>query len=274
MILDWSVHCYKIHTTRKLDRDDPSDNKSIFSQETHYIKFLMLKNMPYRDIYYHWTRIKNGMASAFKDDPELQLATFGRIYKAATNLSDKSFKQHYAPIRIYKSEITFLNSIKAPIWVKQYWLMMLIYWKFASQHTKNVVIDSTLCNWAMRHTSVKDARYGLYQDKIALYNHIEEGYVLNTGIIKKKNCRNYWFEWVNEKNDEEFVEIKNLDKCGRALKLITGNIQVCPICGQQFVVSARQRTELCPECYRIERRKRENERTNKWHKQKRRDEIE
>ncbi len=269
MILDWNAQCYKIHTTRKLDRSDPSDNKSIFSQETHYIKFLLMREIPYRDIYYHWTRIKNGMAAAFKDDPELQVATFGRIYKAAENISEKSFKHHYATIRIYKSEVDFLNSIKAPIWVKQYWMAMLVYWKFASQHTKNVVVDSTLCNWAMRHTQVKDTRYGLYQDKIAQYNRLESGYVINTGIIKRKNCRVYWFDWVGDRSDEEFVEIKNLDNCKKALKLISANVQICSLCGKQFKASSRQRTTLCPECYKKERRKYKTAKDiERYHKQK------
>ena len=126
----------------------------------------------------------------------------------------------------------------------------------------------------MRHTCVKDNFFGHQQDKIAQYNRLDSGYVLSTGIIKRRNGRNYWFDWVNEKSDEEFVEIKNLDNCKKALKLINASRQICPICGKEFELAPRQRTELCPECYRNERKRRENERTNKWHKQKRRDIIE
>ena len=274
MILDWNAHCYKIHTTRKLDRSDPSNNKSIFSQETHYVRYLMLKNVSKLKIYEHWSRIKNGMAAVFSDDPELRIGTFGRIYKAAETIPERVFNMHYGAVKIYKSEINYLNAIQAPIWAKQYWLTMLIYWKFASQHTKNVNIDTTLCNWAMRHTDLKDTRFGLYQDKLAQYNHLEKGYVMNTGIIKSRNCRNYWFDWSIEKSNEEFVEIKNLDNCKKALKLIVANIKICPKCGKRFTTSSKTKTDLCPECYSQERKQRENERTNKWHKQKRRESIE
>lgn len=273
MILDWSTHCYKIHKTRKLSREDPSDNKSVFSQEAHYIKFLALKGLEYKDIYFQWIKIKNGMAAAFRDDPEQQVATFARIYRSSENISEKTFKQHYAPVRVYKSEIRFLNSIKAPIWVRQYWLAMLIYWKFASQHTKNVEINGTLCNWAMRQTSVANQKFGRHQDEIARYNYFDGKHVMQSSILKKKNSRNYWFDWAIEKSDEEFVEIINLDKCKKALKLIIGNIQVCPNCGKDFVVSPKQHTSLCPNCYQKERKLRESKRINNYQKRKRLESI-
>ena len=255
MILDWNAYCYKIHTTHKLNRIDPSDNKSIFSQETHYVRFLELRKMSYRDIYYHWTKIKNGMAAAFQDDPEMQVATFGRIFKASANIPEKVFNQHYSPVKIYKSEIRFLNSIQAPVWVKQYWLVMLVYWKFVSQHKKNVELNTTLCNWAMRQTNVKDTFFGHHQDKIAEFNQHNGGHVMCTSLARRKHGGViYWFDWAIEKSDEEFIEIKNLDKVQKATKLIVGNTMICPECGKKFIASDKQHTDLCPECYKKQRR--------------------
>ena len=273
MILDWNAHCYKIHTTHKLDRSDPSNNKSIFSQETHYVKYLLMKNLTGPQILEYWRRIKNGMAAVFSDDPELRISTFGRIYKAAQNIPEKDFNRHYVPVKIYKSEINFLNKVSAPIWVKQYWMTMLIYWKFASQHTKNVNIDTTLCNWAMRHTDVANKRYGRHQDEIAQYNHLKSGYVMNTGIIKSRNCRNYWFDWSVEKSNEEFVEIKNLDNCKKALKLIVANTKICPKCGKRFTTSSKTKTDLCPNCYRLDLKQRENNRVKERYRLKKQDSI-
>lgn len=251
MILDWNSHCYKIHKTKKLSRTDPSDNKSVFSQEAHYIKFLSLRGLTYKDIYFHWVKIKNGVAATFKDDPDQQVAAFFRIYKTSENISESVFKDHYAPIRLYKSEIEFLNKVKAPVWVRQYWLAMLIYWKFASQHQKRVPINSTLCNWAMRQTNVKDAYFGHHQDEIAKFNRLDNSYVMCTGLMKGKRggvC--YWFDWIQSKDgDEEYVEVKNLDKMKKTSKLITGNRAICPCCGKEFVVSSKQHTDLCPHCY-------------------------
>ncbi len=245
MILDWSTQCYKIHKTRNLSRDDPSDNKSIFSQEAHYIKFLSLKGLSYRDIYFQWAKIKNGMAAVFKDEPEQMVATFARVYKSSLNVSEKVFKQHYTPVKLYKSEIKFLNSIEAPIWVRQYWLVMLIYWKFASQHTKNVEINGTLCNWALRQTDICNKRFGRHQDEIAQYNRTEDGYILSTGIAKKKNGRIYWFDWLKENNNGEIVEVKNLDNLKKALKLIVENKQTCPVCGKQFAFGGKCKRLMC-----------------------------
>lgn len=273
MILDWSRQCYKIHQTRKLSRDDPSDNKSIFSQEAHYIKFLSLKGLAYRDIYFQWAKIKNGMASVFKDEPEQMVATFARVYKSSLNISDKVFKQHYTPVKIYKSEIKFLNSIEAPVWVRQYWLVMLIYWKFASQHSKNVEINSTLCNWALRQTGICNKRFSRHQDEIAQYNRIESGYVLSTGIAKRKNSRIYWFDWANKEIGGDFVEIKNLDNPKKTLKIIVGNKKICPNCGREFTYGSKCKTLLCSECYEKDRKRRESNRINNFQKRKRLDQT-
>ena len=274
MILDWSRHCYKIHQTRKLSRDDPSDNKSIFSQEAHYIKFLSLKGLPYRDIYFQWAKIKNGMASAFKDEPEQMTATFAKVYRTSLNIADKVFKQHYEPIHLYKSEINFLNSIKAPIWVRQYWMTMLIYWKFASQHTKNVEINSTLCNWALRQTNIANTKFGRHQDEIASFNKTDNGYVLSSGITKKKGGRTYWFDWANKEKDEVAIEVKNLDNIKKALKLIVENKQTCPVCGKQFAFGGKCKRLLCPTCYRKERKKLINAAAKKYYHTKKSDKIE
>lgn len=253
MILDWNSYCYKVHTTRRLKREDPSDNKSVISQEAHYIKYLMRKHKTYAEIYLFWKKIKNGTAAVFKDDPVQQVSMFAKIFHASLKITDRAFDAHYSGVKIYKSEIRFLNNVKAPVWVKEYWMAMLIYWKFASQHTKNVEINRTLCNWAMRQTSVKDKRYGLYQDKIARYNCLDDGHVMQTGIFRK-NSRKYWFDWSIEKSDEEFVEIKNLDNIKKTLKLLNGIELQCPNCGKYFMATSYQHTDLCPDCYKIKRR--------------------
>jgi len=255
MILDWSRHCYKIHEKKKLSRDDPSDNKSIFSQEAHYIKFLSLKGLTYADIYFHWAKIKNGTASAFKGDPELMVTTFTKIYKSSLNVSDKVFSQHYEPIKIYKRELEFLNSIEAPVWVRQYWLCMLIYWKFSSQYTQTTLINTTLCNWAIRNTNIKNKKFGRHQDEIAKYNRLESGYVLSTDIVKKRNGRKYWFDWIKPDEDGEFIEIKNLDNLKKPLKLIRENVKTCQKCGKKFTYGGKSKTNLCPKCYAEERRR-------------------
>lgn len=274
MILDWNAHCYKIHSTHMLKRDDPSDNKIVMSQEAHYVKYLLLRSRSYSEIYMFWSKIKNGTAAVFRDDPEQQVATFTKIFRASIDIPNKTFEKHYEPVKIYKSEIKFLNDVAAPVWVKQYWLVMLIYWKFMSQHAKNVEITKTLSNWAMRHCDIANKRFGRHQDEIAQYNRLEDGYVMQTDIYKRRNSRKYWFDWAVEKSDESFIEIKNLDNMKKALKLISGNVVHCSRCGKKFVVKPKQQTDLCPDCYAIDLKRRESERINAYQKRKRLDKIE
>ena len=273
MILDWNTQCKKIHKLKKLSRDDPSDNKRVFSQEAHYVKYLMIEGCNQLQIYDHWRKLKNGTASVFKDDPDLQVSMFAKIFKSGKEISAKVFEQHYEPIKIYKTEIQYLNSVKAPVWVKQYWLSMLIYWKFASQHAKTILINTTLCNWAMKHADIKNQRYGRHQDEIAQYNKLENGYVLSTGIAKKQNGRNFWFDWIKPDNEGEFIEVESLDKIKKPLKLITGNYKICPKCGKRFAFGGKSKTELCPVCYAEERKATIRNNSKKYYHTKKADKI-
>lgn len=281
MILDWKKHCKQIKKTHLLSRDDPSDNKSIMSQEAHYIKYLTvveelkpLAKGKDNSAFKEWKKIENGTAAAFNGDPEQQFALFAKIYKFSKNIPPKVFERDYQPIKIYKSEIAFLNSLHVPLWMKQYWMMMLIYWKFASQFVKNVEITTTISNWAMRKANVTDKRYGLYQDKLAQQNRVGDGYVMSTAIYKKKNSRKYWFDWAVEESDEGFIEIKSLDKYEKALKLIVGYKEICPLCGKGFEITGRRQTNLCPSCYAEQRRKYKTSKQFEYRHREKPDEIE
>ena len=64
-----------------------------------------------------WKKIKNGVAKLFDGDNEQQLIEFSHLY-------EKSFKPMYSndrlktpldPIKIYKSEIEYLNKLDVPV---------------------------------------------------------------------------------------------------------------------------------------------------------------
>lgn len=269
MILDWKKYCEEVYKTKKIRRDDPSDNKSVFSQESHYLKYLILQNLSKEEIFQEWLKIKNGMASAFKDDIELQRVSFFKIYKSASNLPDDIYDRDYKSVHIYKSEITFLNKIKAPKWVKQYWLAMLIYWKFAIQYTKKVRIDATLCNWAMRQTDLKDTLYSHHQEKIAQFNSYEpQHFVIKSLINPNGGERYYKMDWSVEKAQENSYEVKNLSLIKKFTKSLVNNKEICPMCGREYEKTSHQKTSLCSSCYLKTRAEKENERSKKNYRKK------
>lgn len=270
MILDWKKHCEKIHKTHMLERGDPSDNKSLFSQESHYIKYLEYIGLEYRDIFMNWAKIKNGIASAFKDDPEQRLSTFKSVCKAASNINVEVFEHYYKPIYIYEVEIKKINSVKAPKWVKQYWLSMLVYWKFAKQYSQKVRMGTTLCNWAMRHTSLKDCSFGHHRDEIAFYNNNPEGRIMEISFLNKSDLYFYSFEWVSEEYGEKQRrwKVSNINKFAKVIKMISSNFLICSKCGKLFEAKDKQRTSLCPECYKKHRRIAINNNAKKYYNKK------
>ena len=221
-----------------------------------------------------WKKIENGTAAIFDGDPEQQFALFAKIYKFSKNIPPKVFEREYQPIKIYKSEIAFLNGLHVPLWMKQYWMMMLIYWKFASQFTKSVEVTTTISNWAMKKVNLSNTWFSRHQDEIAQYNRTGDGYVMSTAIYKKKNSRKFWFEWAVEESDGSSIEIKSLDKYEKALKLITGYTEICPLCGKGFEITGRRQTNLCPSCYAEQRRKYKTSKDLERYYRKKSDKIE
>lgn len=270
VILDWKNYCEKVYKTKKFDRDDPSDNKSLFSQEAHYMKHLLLLGLTPRQINDEWLKLKNGMAHVFRDDPEMQQITFLKVYKSAEQIPDSIMEREYVPIRIYESESSFINNLDAPLWVKQYWYAMLIYWKFAAQYGKKVEINATLCNWALRQTDLVSTYYGHHQTQIGRYNQYEEGkFVLSSSVDSRRKSRYYWFSWLKNTTEDNFCEIKNLDKTKNAINNIISSKCVCPVCKRKFKPSIKQKTPLCPSCYLKKRRQDESARVNSYQKKKR-----
>ena len=260
LIVDWIKHCYKIDDTHRLDRDDPSDNKIYFKQEVTYIRFLINRGCDYDQCKENWLALENGVASQFKGDREQLSAQFHKTFaKAKTRAYSSIDGSHILdPVPIYLSEVKRINSLKAPKWVKEYFLVLLIYSKFMSQKKEKVEYSTTLVNWALRQVSDKSRTFRSYRDARKVV----------ADVIMKSKPRPIKFFPIkgNERyttysipfccsEGDVVATIDSIDDLEHKIfGIIRSDTCVCRNCGTVFGINSKTKRDLCPGCYKTFRR--------------------
>ena len=254
MILDWAKHCEKIYNTKELSRDDPADNKRHFAQEIIYLCYL-------RDVlgknelqcYKEWKKITNGVASIFKDDEEQLLIEFNSLYKKSLGKKYQSinYSKKLNPVNIYNAEILFLNKLNVPMWVKQYWLCLLVYYKFMIQKYNRVQKTKTLNSWAIRQTEYKVKNYGgVCQDKIASYKvNSSKPIIKDYNKASNETYPTYVPAFLKKKGKIKYV-CDDIDQIKDILQLLKPTCKKCEVCGKKFPVNPKTKRNLCEKCYK------------------------
>lgn len=262
VIIDWVKNSQEIQKTKKLRLDEPCDRKVAFKQEIVFVQYLLDTCGYSREkCFKTWLRIENGTAAKFEGDAEAQKIEFAIIWrKIANDQYRKSFyTTHVQPIQIFKEEIDFLNSLDAPLWMKQYWGALLFYYKFASQIYDRVSKTSTLNAWCIQHSSYKKKNYGGKCQDLIAHKALElrkRGVEIIQDSAMERISERYptfvpLFSVKTGTAPAGFNDTADIDKF---LSLIHVSQVQCPECGGFFELSSYKKTPLCPECYKKLRR--------------------
>ena len=254
MIVDWAKHCENIFTTKMLAREDPSDNKSYHKQEIIYLKFLRdVGGYSDSQCFQEWKALKNGTAAEAggSDDATLKY-TYDRIRDQSVFMYKQvEYKKRLAPVHIYQKEVDFLNGIDAPVWIRQYWLVLLVYYKFVSQLYSRVYKSPTLNSWSIRQTEYKDKRFGSKcQDKISKcqIDMGEEIMIISLPLRGEKHP-SYVPKFIETEGAVARMVV-SMENVGEALDLIQGMVGTCTECGATFPKNPKTKRNLCEKCYR------------------------
>lgn len=261
MILDWRRNCIKIMETGLLSREDPSDNKVSFKQEVVYIRYLSYLGYTYDQCLARWLEIKNGIAAqlSLSDDDEDLSIQFHRIYlksksKFYSFVEDPPMK----PIFIYTSEVKKLNSIKADKWVREFFLMLLMYYKFSKQTSDTVEYSTTLVNWILRQVEYGEHKFRSYRDaRGAITKVMREApfkFIKFAPITKKEKYSTYTIPFAHGYGDVAMV-IATPDQMTEAFTLLRDDTACCTKCGAVFKINSKTKRDLCEDCYKKYRRK-------------------
>lgn len=264
MIVDWYDNCVKIHRKHKLSDTDQSDRKYSVKQEVVYLIFLhSVLNLEKDDCYSYWCKITNGTAAVYNTDKEEQQSVFDRLWMKSQKHKyvDVSVTARLKPVHIYQTEVDYINALVAPLWVKQYWLCLLLYYKFAVQLSPVVQKTQTLNSWCIRQVDYKKKSYGgKCQDLIADWMHRNNKPVFATYASNSSKDRSPLYKpmFLNEQG-EVAITCNKISGIKRVTKLACGNVVKCPSCGCNFVVNPKTKRVLCENCYTEERKRKKAE---------------
>lgn len=274
MIIDWTKACTQIHNTKELLESDSLERKIKFKQEIIYVKYLseILKYEP-RQCFYEWRQIKNGVAAMFEGDIEQVMSQFLLIFKKAikSHYPDVRLDGELKPVNIYRQEVDYLNGLDMPLWVKHYLLALEIYYKFKKQYSKDVSLTTPVANWAFKQCSYiaegKDRkRFSKYEEHIRNWcNKCDTNIITYKYDYFGKKKKTYTLNFL-QKSGEVVYTCNDINCVADVLHLLEGHInahhtyrhyveKVCSNCGKVFLVTGNSKTDLCPDCYKIYRRK-------------------
>ena len=256
MIINWKKQCQKIDDSKIISKIDPADKKIHLQQEIYYIKFLIINGSDYDECYEKWKLIKNGIANNFENDIEQQKIEFKKLYNRAQKISENIFKENKV-VNIYKEEIDYFNSLQAPMWVKQYWLAMLVYYKFQKTMHKEVKYSSTIRSWAFRQVNeVLNHQYSNHSEAIRKYelNNGSKIIMVDTRYIKKKKQTYVVYNMPCCKNSGDVVAVcSDIEEVSSLFDLLKNQKQ-CEACGMFFDFSGKTKRNVCETCYKKQRR--------------------
>ena len=247
--------------TGLLSRDDPSDNKVSFKQEVAYIRYLSYLGYTYDQCFACWLKIRNGIASQLslsEDGVDLSLQ-FHKIYLKSKSKSYSFIEDPpLNPIFIYTSEIKKLNSIKADKWVREFFLMLLMYYKFCKQTSDAVEYSTTLVNWILRQVEYGEHRFRSYRDARGVITKVMREapfrFIKFAPITKKEKYSTYSIPFAHGCGDVAMM-IANPDQMKDAFYLLRDDTATCAECGIIFKINSKTKRNICEDCYKKYRRK-------------------
>lgn len=242
VIFDWESNSLKIMETGRY-----STNNRQYLEQLNLISLLIEQGYDKQSIYSIWKNTDSLILSKIKDDIDEIDFVFNRIY-----LNAKSWKVSKGnQIKIYQEEIDYINSLEVLPWIKEYLLALLSVYKFYSK-------PWCLYSEDIRRFCFSTTYYGRERDKMRIHlsdclNRYEP-YRIYTG----ENGAYFKCNFAKE-TGELLVTIEEPRQVQETFKYIK-NEKVCNECGNKFEYNSKTiRNELCPECSKKLRYKKQYE---------------
>lgn len=229
------------------------------------IKYLREKKWPNEKIYQKWKYFRA------KDKPDYDENLFKENFKSYFNNSFNAvFKKKYSTIIVYQDEIDYINSIPAPLWVRQYIYILTIHsrasgydtydhlpfdeyhWFLSIVNNNTSILKSRLIARLreleiLKIVGIKEMYESLpiIDDNGFIVGYENEATIINERLTVKLP--------VKIKSNKRFKYVTILD----ALKDIgkIHSIYKCPICGKEYEFTKRMQRDICINCYTKKRNK-------------------
>lgn len=263
MIFNWYENSKHIHETKMLTQNDGQDLKGQHSQEISYVRYLMSLGKSKKEMFEDFKSIQNGSASLFEGQPEEQYTLFKTRYAKAKKLGAYTEEDHLDNnVTIYSSEIDYLNSLEAPLWVRQYWLGILVWYKTIKNKYTIVIKDIKWNSWILSQCK-NNYKYKEKSKILSKWNR-DCNFVLKTNIFHYDNKRGGYkykatgisvlLTWCKNQGNiaKENITLENFTELFNLLLPATFK---CKECGCLYDIDklsgAHNSLHLCDECKKI-----------------------
>lgn len=226
-----------------------------FKEDKWFIKYLIDSGWDKEQIYYKWleiflTRERN---TYLMDDAR---SLFEHFYKKAGKIKKLI---RYPAVKVFQQEIDFINDSKAPLQVKQLALLLLVYCKLNRSYQ---FIDGVFEVLLVSLKRMTKAKRQVRREDTSLSGVLE-----SCGIICKIEIdkRSWYFP---DQNEYDYKRITFVHKKGKTAFETSTILDVpkhfnllhcraiCPVCGKEYDVSPKSKTDLCPDCQKEKRKQR------------------
>lgn len=245
-IYNWYENCEYILKTQQY-----TTNIKSFYEQIVFITYLRNQNKTKEEIYNIWQNTLSPQILILKEEEsniEISL-----VFKILWEKSEKCvvFKIKTFPIKIFKEEIDYINSLFCEHWFREYLLGLLFFHKFFNiDHlvlTKEINKDilHTINKKELNERQIKLAneyrkKYSLYTSKVHRINGKQERVMKINYCLTEGNIINTF------KNPLEFKEIFNL---------LSEGTQTCETCRKTYEITSNNKKNLCLDCYKTSRQK-------------------
>lgn len=226
-----------------------------FKEDKWFIKYLIDSGWDKEQIYYKWleiflTRERN---TYLMDDAR---NLFEHFYKKAEKIKKLI---RYPTIKIFQQEIDFINNSKAPLQVKQLSLLLLAYCKLSRSYQ---FIDGIFEVLLVSLKRMTEAKRQIRREDTSLSGALESCGAICKIEINKHSC------YFPDQNEYDYKRLTFARKSGNVAFETSTILDIpkyfsllhcrttCPICGKEYDVSPKSKTELCPACQKEKRKQR------------------
>ena len=248
MIFNWYQNCNTVWQNKHYTDNDAYDHKTIRKQETYLIRyFISVCKYSVDATYERWLMVSGGTADLFKHDEEQCRLEFNALLKAARKIPTDGFNSEKVFVRLYQHEIDYLNQLDAPLWVRQYWLGMLFWYKYVDLQYPQVKASVSVEGWIFRQID---------QEHEFKYKHTEiNSWSRKNGIPFKKDVAKSGpiikADWTGRREGENKVVlvIKDPSEFIDHFNLLVSGTKVCKVCGRRFDFSSKTKRDICEKCW-------------------------
>ena len=254
MIFDWIENCKQIIQTKHFPNSDGHEKKTMMLQHIILFKYLEDQEKKTREeVKQFWLTTDSIYLTNIPDDDKDKWIDiqFEKLWsmrsRSRLNFIDEKNKIVYN-FPIYQEEIDYINSLECSTWLKKALLLLLA----CGKHNKNGFLkyNFTTTAWIERMINlsykVRDKMYKIGQINMKYHLFDFKIYGGRVNYIKMCFARN---------RGTVVAVVYSPSFMKDYLDLIQENILECSCCHKKFTPSSKQKTSLCPECYKIKRKK-------------------